>query len=166
MTAEVNCAATMLASARGLDFAPKAAWNKRKQIYEHHSLTSTACRGRGCATAPGNFARLIHGHTTGRGREPSTQPDPRQHRSARPYQKRNTPRRAARRTRSRHTYRHDPIRRVPLCVLARSGRAISQRIEPVPGLREARWRPPPSDSAIFVIGMRWITSGAEGRSIR
>jgi len=30
--------ATMLASTLGLDFDPEAAWNERKQIYEHSSL--------------------------------------------------------------------------------------------------------------------------------
>jgi arginine decarboxylase len=44
MTAEASgeqaedLAATMLASTLGLDFDPEAAWNERKQIYEHSSL--------------------------------------------------------------------------------------------------------------------------------
>jgi arginine decarboxylase len=44
MTAEASgeqaedLAATMLASTLGLDFDPDAAWNDRKQIYEHSSL--------------------------------------------------------------------------------------------------------------------------------
>ena len=44
MTAEASgeqaedLAATMLASTLGLDFDPDAAWNERKQIYEHSSL--------------------------------------------------------------------------------------------------------------------------------
>jgi arginine decarboxylase len=44
MTAEASgeqaedLAATMLASTLGLDFDPAAAWNERKQIYEHSSL--------------------------------------------------------------------------------------------------------------------------------
>jgi arginine decarboxylase len=44
MTAEASreqaedLAATMLASSLGLDFDPEAAWNERKQIYEHSSL--------------------------------------------------------------------------------------------------------------------------------
>ena len=44
MTAEASgeqaedLAATMLASTHGLDFDPEAAWNERKQIYEHSSL--------------------------------------------------------------------------------------------------------------------------------
>jgi arginine decarboxylase len=33
-----DLAATMLASTLGLDFDPEAAWNERKQIYEHSSL--------------------------------------------------------------------------------------------------------------------------------
>jgi arginine decarboxylase len=33
-----DLAATMLASTLGLDFDPEAAWNARKQIYEHSSL--------------------------------------------------------------------------------------------------------------------------------
>jgi arginine decarboxylase len=33
-----DLAATMLASTLGLDFDPDAAWNERKQIYEHSSL--------------------------------------------------------------------------------------------------------------------------------
>jgi arginine decarboxylase len=33
-----DLAATMLASTLGLDFDPQAAWNERKQIYEHSSL--------------------------------------------------------------------------------------------------------------------------------
>ena len=43
MTAEASgeqaedLAATMLASTLGLDFDPEAAWNERKQIYEHSS---------------------------------------------------------------------------------------------------------------------------------
>jgi arginine decarboxylase len=44
MTAEASgeqaedLAATMLASTLGLDFDPEAAWNERKQIYEHSNL--------------------------------------------------------------------------------------------------------------------------------
>ncbi len=44
MTAEASgeqaedLGATMLASTLGLDFDPEAAWNERKQIYEHSSL--------------------------------------------------------------------------------------------------------------------------------
>ena len=44
MTAEASgeeaedLAATMLASTLGLDFDPDAAWNERKQIYEHSNL--------------------------------------------------------------------------------------------------------------------------------
>lgn len=44
MTAEASgeqaedLAATMMASTLGLDFDPDAAWNERKQIYEHSSL--------------------------------------------------------------------------------------------------------------------------------
>jgi arginine decarboxylase len=44
MTAEASgeqaedLAATMLASTLGLDFDPDAAWNDRKQMYEHSSL--------------------------------------------------------------------------------------------------------------------------------
>ena len=44
MTAEAagdqaeDLAATMLASTLGLEFDPDAAWNERKQIYEHSSL--------------------------------------------------------------------------------------------------------------------------------
>ena len=44
MTAEMSgeqaedLAATMLASTLGLDFDPDAAWNERKQIYEHSNL--------------------------------------------------------------------------------------------------------------------------------
>ncbi|HEX3990692.1 MAG TPA: pyruvoyl-dependent arginine decarboxylase [Acetobacteraceae bacterium] len=34
-----DLAATMLASTLGLDFDPDAAWNERKQIYEHGSVT-------------------------------------------------------------------------------------------------------------------------------
>jgi arginine decarboxylase len=33
-----DLAATMLASTRGLDFDPNAAWNERRQIYEHSNL--------------------------------------------------------------------------------------------------------------------------------
>lgn len=33
-----DLAATMLASTLGLDFDPEAAWNERKQIYEHSSV--------------------------------------------------------------------------------------------------------------------------------
>jgi arginine decarboxylase len=33
-----DLAATMLASTLGLDFDPEAAWNERKQIYEHSNL--------------------------------------------------------------------------------------------------------------------------------
>ncbi len=33
-----DLAATMLASTLGLDFDPDAAWNERKQIYEHSNL--------------------------------------------------------------------------------------------------------------------------------
>ena len=33
-----DLAATMLASTLGLDFDPEAAWNERRQIYEHSSL--------------------------------------------------------------------------------------------------------------------------------
>jgi arginine decarboxylase len=33
-----DLAATMLASTLGLDFDPEAAWNERKQIYEHSGL--------------------------------------------------------------------------------------------------------------------------------
>ena len=33
-----DLAATMLASTLGLDFDPEAAWNERKQIYEHSHL--------------------------------------------------------------------------------------------------------------------------------
>jgi arginine decarboxylase len=33
-----DLAATLLASTLGLDFDPEAAWNERKQIYEHSSL--------------------------------------------------------------------------------------------------------------------------------
>ena len=33
-----DLAATMLASTLGLDFDPDAAWNGRKQIYEHSNL--------------------------------------------------------------------------------------------------------------------------------
>ena len=33
-----DLAATMLASTLGLDFDPDAAWNERRQIYEHSSL--------------------------------------------------------------------------------------------------------------------------------
>jgi arginine decarboxylase len=44
MTAEASgeqaedLAATMLASTLGLDFDPDAAWNERKQVYEHSNL--------------------------------------------------------------------------------------------------------------------------------
>ena len=44
MTAEASgeesedLAAAMLASTLGLDFDPEAAWNERKQLYEHSSL--------------------------------------------------------------------------------------------------------------------------------
>jgi arginine decarboxylase len=44
MTAEASgeqaedLAATMLASTLGLDFDPEAAWNERRQIYEHSGL--------------------------------------------------------------------------------------------------------------------------------
>jgi arginine decarboxylase len=44
MTAEAagelaeDLAATMLASTLGLEFDPDAAWNERKQVYEHSSL--------------------------------------------------------------------------------------------------------------------------------
>jgi arginine decarboxylase len=44
MTAEASgeqaedLAATMLASTLGLDFDPEAAWNERRQIYEHSNL--------------------------------------------------------------------------------------------------------------------------------
>ena len=33
-----DLAATMLASTLGLDFDPEAAWNERRQIYEHSNL--------------------------------------------------------------------------------------------------------------------------------
>jgi len=33
-----DLAATMLASTLGLEFDPDAAWNERKQIYEHSNL--------------------------------------------------------------------------------------------------------------------------------
>jgi len=36
----------MLASTLGLDFDPEAAWNERKQIYEHSSLIIDSTRSR------------------------------------------------------------------------------------------------------------------------
>jgi hypothetical protein len=52
MTAEASgeqaedLAATMLASTLGLDLDPEAAWNERKQIYEHSSLIIDVDHGR------------------------------------------------------------------------------------------------------------------------
>jgi arginine decarboxylase len=73
MTAEAageqaeDLAATMLASTLGLDFDPDAAWNERKQIYEHsnliidsESITAAAVCGPGghwtCAIAAAVFS--------------------------------------------------------------------------------------------------------------
>ncbi len=61
-----DLAATMLASTLGLDFDPEAAWNERKQIYEHssviidsRSITAAAACGPGnrwtCAIAAAVF---------------------------------------------------------------------------------------------------------------
>jgi arginine decarboxylase len=68
MTAEASgeqaedLAATMLASTLDLDFDPEAAWNARKQIYEHSSLIISPIRcaaafGKGFGCRPGARGR-------------------------------------------------------------------------------------------------------------
>jgi arginine decarboxylase len=56
-----DLAATMLASTLGLDFDPNAAWNERKQIYEHSSviIDSTSITAVAQGTAQGHWTCAI-----------------------------------------------------------------------------------------------------------